>query len=160
MLQTNRGVSTMHYLNVVAGTHQFLTLRPPLVGPTDWMFEDAALALAMDSIYFVTELTEYVPRSGDPQEAARYMRTAVRMRLSDFLVDGFVHVPHGSNPIQRLNQVHNPFIALTVVSVMGPEEQFATSFLAANRRYVSAFQQIIGELQPPKELSADEHART
>ena len=160
LLRTNSGVSTMHYLNVAASTNPFLTLRPPLACSQDWMFDDAALALSMDSILFVTELSEYLPRPGDPREASRFQRVPIRLRLADFVVDGHIHVPNGSNPIHRLNQDRHPFIALTVVSVMGPEQQFATSFLAANRRYITAVQQIIGELEAPKETDALEHARS
>lgn len=160
MLRTNSGVSTMHYLNVAAATYPFLTLRPPLTRSPDWMFDDAALAVAMDSVLFVTEMSEYVPRPGDPREAAQFQRVPIRMRLADFVVDGFMHVPRGSNPIYRLNQDRHAFIALTVVSVIGPAEQFAASFLAANRRYINAVQQIIGEFEAPKEISALGRART
>ena len=159
-LHTNDGVSTMHYLNVAAAMQPFLGLRPPLTCAQDWMFDDSSLAVAMDSILFVTELSEYVPRPGDPREAAQFQRIPIRLRLSDFIVDGHIHVPNGSNPIQRLNQDRHAFIALTVVSVMGPQEQFATSFLAANRRYITAVQQIIGELEAPREIDAKVHARS
>lgn len=159
-LQTNSGVSTMHYLNVAAATGPFLTLRPPLTCSQDWMFDDSPLAVAMDSILFVTESSEYAPRPGDSREAARFQRVPIRLRLADHIVDGHMHVPSGSNPIHRLNQDRHAFIALTVVSVMGPQEQFATSFLAANRHYITAVQQIIGELEAPKEIDALEHARS
>ena len=159
-LRTNSGVSTMHYLNVAATTHPFLSLRPPLACSQDWMFEDSTLAVAMDSILFVTELSEYQPSAGDAREAAQFERVPIRLRLSDFVIDGHIHVPRGSNPIHRLNQDRHPFIAMTVVSVMGPREQFATSFLAASRRHVTAIQPILGEPGPPKEIDVPHHARS
>jgi hypothetical protein len=159
-LQTNSGISTTHYLNVAAATHRFLPLRPPLTCSQDWVFDDATLAVAMDSILFVTEMSKYEPRPGDPQKAAQFQRVPVRLRLAGFVVDGHVYVPKGTNPLHRLNQDRHPFFALTVVSVMGPREQFATSYLAAHRRHVAAIQQILGELEPPRKIDTLEHARS
>jgi len=159
-LRTNRGISTMHYLNVAATTNPFLSLRPPLFCSGDWMFGDSILAVAMDSILFVTESSEYQPRPGNEREASRFKRVPIRMRLANYVIDGHIHVPPGSNPIARINQDRHAFIAMTVVSVMGPQEQFATSFLAANRRYITAIQQILGELEVPKEIEVPVQARS
>jgi len=160
LIHTNSGVSTMHYLNVASATHDFLTLHPPLACSPDWMFENGTTAVATDSVLFVVELTDYVPRPGDPHEAAQFRRFPVRLRLADYIVDGFVHVAPGMQPITRINQDRHPFIALTVVSVLGPEEQFAVPFLAANRSYITAVQEIARELENPAEALMPEHARS
>jgi len=144
-IHTNSGVSTMHYLNVAASVQEFLTLHPPLTCSSHWMLDEGPLAVAVDSILFAVERSEFTPRPGDPREAAQFQRTAIRLRLADHVVDGFMHVPPGADPINRLNQNRHPFVALTVVSVMGPHEQFAASFLAANRRYITAVQEIAAE---------------
>jgi hypothetical protein len=158
MIHTNSGVSTMHYLNVTASAQEFLILHPPLACSADWMFDTGPAAVAMDSILFVVETSEFVPRPGDPREAAQFKRRPIRLRLADHLVDGFMHVPPGADPIHRLNQNRHPFVALTVVSVMGPHEQFASSFLAANRRYVTAVQEIAGEQEAPLEMHVVDRA--
>lgn len=158
MLHISSGVSTMHYLNVMSSTQNFLTLRPPLVCSKDWVFEDGPLAVAMDSILFAVELSEFVPKPGDPREAAQFRRVPIRLRLAEYVVDGFIHVPPGANTISRINQNRHQFIALTVVSVMGPDQQFAASFLAANRRYITAVQEIATELKAPEEVLAVDRA--
>lgn len=160
MIRTNSGVSTMHYLNVAASTHDFLTLHPPLACSADWLFEDGPTAVATDSILFVTELSDFTPRPGDPREAAQFRRVPVRLRLADHIVDGFVHVAPGVQPIARITGDRHPFMALTVASVMGPETQFAAPFLAANRRYITAVQEIARELEAPAGVLVPDHARS
>lgn len=158
LLRTSTGISTMHYLNVVSTTQKCLTLRPPLVCSHDWLSEDGLLAVATDSILFVVELSEFVPRPGDPQEAAQFQRAAVRLLLADYIIDGFVHVPPGGTPISRVSQDPHPFIAMTSVSVIGPDEQFTAPFMAACHRNIVAVQEIVQGLEEPEELHAVEFA--
>lgn len=158
LLRTSSGVSTMHYLNVVSTTQSFLTLRPPLVCSHDWLSEDGPLAVATDSILFAVELSEFVPRPGDPHEAAQFRRAAVRLRLADFIVDGFVHVPPGGTPVSRVVQDRHPFIAMTSVSVIGPEESFTAPFMAASHRHIIGVQEIARQAELQEELHEVDHA--
>jgi len=159
-LNTSGGVSTMHYLNVVSTSQSFLTLQPPLTCPHDWLSPDEPAAIATDSILFVAELTSFIPRPGDPHEAAQFQRKPVRLRLDQYVVDGFVHVAPGGNVISRLNHDRHPFLALTSVSVIGPEDEMAMSFIAANRRYIAAVQQIAPEMEVPEQIEALDRAES
>jgi len=98
-LTTSSGTSTMHYLNVISSSQNFLQIKPPVTCTGNWRFEDAPLAVATDSILFVTELAECVPTPGDPHAAARFKRARIRLRLDEYDIDGYVHVPPGGDPI-------------------------------------------------------------
>ena len=53
------------------------------------------------------------PEPGDPHAAARFKRARIRLRLDEYDIDGYVHVPPGGDPVARLNQDRHTFIALT-----------------------------------------------
>ena len=154
VLHTSTGVSTLHYLNVIATSQNFLMLEPPLVCEPDWLDRDAALSIAMESILFVVELSEFVPPPGNPHEAALFKRTPVRMRLADFVVDGYVHVAPGADAIARLNQDRHPFVALTAVTAIGPHEEYTVPFMAIASRYIAAVQRIAQEFDLVDEAHA------
>lgn len=160
LLNTSAGVSTMHYLNVVSTSQSFLTLQPPLACPHDWLSPDEPAAIATDSILFVAELTAFVSPTGTPREAAQFRRTPVRLRLAEYVVDGFVHVAPGSSAISRLHQDRHPFLALTSVSVLGPEDEMTAPFIAANRRYIAAVQEIAQEMEIPVAVGAVDRAES
>jgi hypothetical protein len=130
----------MHYLNVISSSQNFLQIKPPVTCTGNWRFEDAPLAVATDSILFVTELAECVPTPGDPHAAARFKRARIRLRLDEYDIDGYVHVPPGGDPIARLNQDRHTFIALTAVTVVGPDTELTAPFLAACRTEILAMQ--------------------
>jgi len=158
MLQTSAGISTMHYLNVLSTSQELVTVKPPLACPDGWLSPDGPAAIATDAILFVVELSEFVPRPGDPREAAQFRRVPVRLRLGPFVVEGFVHVAPGGDVISRLLQTRHPFLALTSVSVMGPESELTAPFIAANRRYIAAVQEIPLGTDPPHEVHAVDRA--
>ena len=139
-LRTNPRVSTLHYLNVTAMSQSFIVLHPPIEPSSGWNIAEGALALSIDSVLFATEVSEYIPLPGDPAAAAEYERCAIRLNVGDYAVEGFLHVPRGSNPFARLNQDRHTFFALSAVSVMGPDAQFAAPFLAIKRSEVIAIQ--------------------
>jgi hypothetical protein len=140
-LRTSAGISTLHYLNVMSTTQKFITLRPPLVCSEDWSSEKGPLAFSTDSILFVVELSDFLPPRGVPQEAAQYQRSPVRVRIAEFIIDGFVHVQPGKTPISRVIQDPHPFIALTSVEVSGPGGPFEVPFMAACHRHIVAVQE-------------------
>ena len=98
--------------------------------------------MAINSVLFVQEVSEYKPVPGDPAAAAAYERRAIRLSVGDYAVEGFLHVPRGANPMARLNQDVHAFFALSSVSVLGPNVQFAAPFLAIKRSKVLAFQAV------------------
>jgi hypothetical protein len=132
---------TLDEINVVART--FVTLHEPQVGATDW-FSENPLCVRRSSILFVQELSNPPRRSGSSAHGA-YTRAALRLRVGAFHVEGFVHVPRGGTALKRLNQGNHSFISLTSVSVLGPDWQFATPFLAVNLDHVQAAQELVPE---------------
>jgi hypothetical protein len=138
----NSRVATLRYLNVTAATQNFIVMSAPIEPSEGWNIVDGALALAVDSLLFVQELTVCAPFPSDRAAAAMYERCAIRLAVGDYAVEGYLHMPPGGNPISRLNQNTHPFFALSSVSVIGPETQFAAPFLAVKRSEVIALQAV------------------
>jgi hypothetical protein len=141
-LPVGQGSSTMHRLNVVAASQKFLQLQSPVVCTPKCVFQEGALSVVIDSIVFVTEVAECVPVPREPQAAARFRRARVILLLEDYLVEGYVHVPPGGDPIVRLNQDRHKFIALTSVTVKTADEEFSAPFMALNGSKLLAIQEI------------------
>jgi hypothetical protein len=149
----------MHYLNVMSTNQSFLTLRPPLVCWDDsWDSEEGPLAISTDSILFVVELSKFRPNNGESLDVGEFIRAMVRLKLADYIIEGFVHVPLGGTPISRVIQDRHPFIALTDVSVSGPGGSFEVPFLAVCHQQINAVQEIQQASDPEKELQAVECA--
>jgi len=157
-LRTNENVSTLHYLNVAAMSRNFLVMQPPITPSKGWNISEGAIALSISTVLFAQELSEYVPVAGDPVAAAEYERCAVRLNVGDYAVEGFLHLPHGADPITRLNQDPHAFFALSSASVMGPDSQFAAAFLAVKRSEVIAVQAI--EIDATLDASAEPEMTT
>ena len=158
LLLANPHVSTLHYLNVTAVSQSFVVMHPPIEPSSGWNIAEGALALSIDTVLFVQEVSEYPRIPGDPVVAADYERCAIRMNVGDYAVEGFLHLPLGSNPIARLNQDRHAFFALSAVSVMGPDAQFAAPFLAINRSEVIAIQTVRNDTLLDKSVDAESAA--
>ena len=148
-LPVGAGATTMRRLNVVSATQKFLQLRPPVLCTPECVFRDGPLSVVIDSIVFVTEVAEFVPVPEEPQAAARFRRARVILLLKDYLIEGFVHVPPGGDPIVRLNQDRHKFIALTSVTVKTADQEFSVPFMALNGSELLAIQEI--EYEEPLE---------
>ena len=140
-LRTNRGVSTLHYLNVLSSSNDFVVVHEPVEADSRLMLDRSDVAVAVDSVLLVQELTERKPTPGDPAAAARYQRSPVRLRVGDYSLEGFIHHPPGVDPISRVNTDRQPFFAMSSVSVMGPHLQTSAAFLAVRRSEVLLVQQ-------------------
>ena len=132
---------TLDEINVVA--RNFVTLHTPEVVASDW-FRKSPLCVRRSSILFMHELSNPPKRSGQAAHGS-FTRAALRLRVGPFNVEGFAHVPRGGNALNRLNQGGHSFISLTSVSVLGPDWQFATPFLAVNLDHVLAAQELVPE---------------
>lgn len=135
----NPRIATLLYLNITAATQHFIVMSPPIEPSEGWNIADGALAVSIDSVLFVQELTS-CDYPSDRAAAALYERCAIRLSVGEYAVEGYLHMPPGSNPISRLNQNNHPFFALSAVSVVGPDTQFAAPFLAIKRSEVIALQ--------------------
>lgn len=142
LIRTNPNVSTLHYLNVAAMSRSFVVVHPPIETSQGWNVADGSLALSISSVLFAQEISEYTPVPGDLAAAAQYQRCPIRLNVGEYAAEGFLHIPPGGNPMDRLNQDRHEFFALSSVSVVGPELQFAAPFLAVRRSQVIATQAI------------------
>ena len=138
LLRVSVLLRTHDQLNKVADA--FLTVHSPVLDGTRWSIADGPLSVNKANILFLAELSD--PSGGQPEKFVNCTRAAVRLRVGAFDIEGFVHVsPRGDgDPLLRFNQDIHPFIALTSVSVVGADKQFASSFLAVKRSHILAVQ--------------------
>lgn len=119
---------------------KFVSLFEPEAVGTTWNFDPGELAINRTSILFVQELSN--PPRHKKQFAGVYSRTSIKLRVGEHHIEGFLHVPPGGDCLKRLSQNNHPFVSLTSVSVVGPDTQFATPFLAVNREHILMAQEI------------------
>lgn len=131
---------TLDRLNLLH--HAFVTIENPRVVAGDWSIEPGTLLLNTSCILFVVELSSRRLEVCDAGEAARFSRSAVRLQVGDYEIQGFLHVPGKGRPLIRLKQDRHAFLAVTSASVVGPDTAFASSFLAVNRAHVLAAQEL------------------
>jgi hypothetical protein len=136
---------TLDDLNVVS--KRFITIHSPQCVTGDWQPGAGPLAVNKNSILFVRELSAPPPMSGG--RFGNFTRAPVHLRVKDFEVEGFVHVPPGGVPMKRLDQDTHAFVSLTTVLVIGPDAEETTSFLAVNRNCITVAQVI----DPDEEFS-------
>lgn len=105
-------------------------------------FEPGPLDIQKDSILFLTETSDCRATGDLRVERSHFVRTAVRLKIGDFDIRGFLHIRGLRDPVMWFGQVRHPFIALTAASVVGPETEFATAFIAINLRHVVAAQSL------------------
>lgn len=129
---------TLDDLNMVS--KRFVTLHAPKSLTGAWQPGPAPLAINKDAILFVRELSAPPPIPGS--QFGRFTRAPVRLRVRNFEIEGFVHVPPGGAAMKRLDQDNHPFISLTTVLVTGPDEPSTTPFLAVNRAHITTAQVI------------------
>lgn len=137
---------TLDELNLAA--HKFLTIRASEVNLPGDSFEGGLVGINKDSILFVTEIAACGPRTDHRVERSHYRRSAVRLRVGEFDIQGFLHVRGLRDPLVWLSQNRQPFVALTSASVIGPSAEFATSFIAVNPRHVLAAQDVTPGEEP------------
>jgi hypothetical protein len=123
-------------LNVVA--RNFVTVHRPIFLSGRWARGDGPINVNKLSIEFVRELPGCPPPPGNLRISTRFTRSPVELLFEHYAVQGFLHVPPGGDPMARLNQREQAFVALTSASVLGPEEEFAAPFLAVNPIHVLA----------------------
>ena len=140
----NANLRTLDYLNV---PHKFVTVDATEIGLSGWSFDTGIISINKELTLFAMELQNQVMMTDARVEAHHYSREAVRLRLADFDIQGYMHVRGMTDPMMRLSQNKQPFIALTSVSVVGDEAEYATSFLAVNPLHITAAQNIRQDTQ-------------
>jgi len=128
---------TLDELNV---TTEFLSVRRPVTLRRSWEVAEENLAIHKSSILFVHECGPSPPLDGG--DFGRFARASVRLKIDDFTVHGFVHVPPGGSPLKRFENQRHPFVALTSALIAGDQIEVVVPFLAVNRLRVAAIQEL------------------
>ncbi len=146
-LTTGKQIRTLDDLNMFS--RKFLRVDEAEIASSAWTFSPGTIGINTSSILFVIERSKFKRKSDKRVEAARFNRAAVMLRVGQFDIQGFVHVPGRGDILTRLNRDKYPFIALTSASVMGPDSEIAAPFLAVNRSHIMAAQEINQEEVEP-----------
>ena len=154
LLLISQLVRTLDDLNMAVKA--FLTVHSPVLDGIGWSFPDSPLSVNKSNILFLAELSS--PDTGQSEKFVDFTRSAVRLRVGAFDIEGFVHVPPRSDPLLRFNQDTHPFIALTSVSVVGPDTRFEASFLALKRSHILAVQPM--DHEAPELVAVSESSET
>ena len=155
LMNVSLGARTLDELNLTA--RAFLTLTSPLLVTGSWTLDEAPLIVNKASVLFVLEIPEIgatLGRGEDDPELRRFARAAVRLRVREYAVEGYVHTGPGGSALTRLNQSAHPFIALQSATVIGPGMDFSTPFLAVNRVQVLSAQELFSVNAVPEEVAA------
>jgi hypothetical protein len=136
-LDVHPNVRTLDHLNL---GQRFLRIEATEWNADRWSLERGQVGISKDQILFLTELSDTLPAAEARIEAQQLTREAVSLSVGDCEVKGYMHVPGLLDPVMRLNQSRELFLALTAASVVGPDFEIATSFLALNPTHIAAVQ--------------------
>lgn len=137
-LRISPKLRTLDDLNLVA--RRFVNLHDATSVTTNWKLGRGMLAVNKASILFVREVAPPPPRPSG--QFGSYSRASVKLCLKGYEIEGFVHVPAGGVVMKRLDQGNHPFISLTDVLIVGEDEQRTAPFVAVNRNFITAAQEI------------------
>lgn len=140
-------VRTLDELNVP--THKFLIVDAPEICLPGCCFDGGAVGINKDSVLFVTEQRDCHLTTDHRVERSHFVRMPIRLRLGQFDIQGFLHIRGLRDPLIWFSQTRQLFLALTAASVVGPDSEFATAFIAVNPRHVLAIQGMRAEEPAP-----------
>lgn len=148
VLRTSPMLRVLDDINVMS--RNFITLHSPVTYTEDWPDDGGPLAVNRSSVLFVVELEPPPPRPGGPMagELTRFTRAPLRLRVGEFTIEGFVHVPPGGNAMSRLYQDSRPFLAVTSARIQGPSVEDEIGFVAVHRSHVLAAQVLAAPATP------------
>jgi len=155
LLNISLGGRTLDELNLEA--RSFLTLATPRVVSGSWELAEGPIAVNKASILMVLEIPDLgvsLGRTDEDPELHRFGRAAIRLRVREYAVEGYVHTGAGGSSLLRLNQTAHRFIALQSALVTGPGTDFSTSFLAINRAHVLSAQEMFSVNLVAEEVAA------
>jgi hypothetical protein len=155
LLNISLGARTLDELNL--SSRSFLTLSTPRLIGGSLELIDGPIALNKASILFVLEIPDLgasLGRTDDDPELHRFGRAAIRLRVNEYVVEGYVHTGPGGSPLMRLHQSAHPFIALQSAVVTGPGNDFGAPFLAINRAHILSAQEMFSVNLVAEEVTA------
>ncbi len=125
---------TLDDLNFISKA--FVLLHQANSGATGWDLPDGPMAINKSSILFVVE--DRPLERGPARTLVQQATDKVTLRVGDFLLEGTVTFPAGGTALTSLDAAAHPFVALTDTRIQGPEGEQRASFVAVNRRHVTA----------------------
>ena len=155
LLNISLGARTLDELNL--GARSFLNLATPQVISGSWDLIEGPVAISKASVLFLLEIPDLgasLGRTDEDPELRRFGRAAIRLKVREYAVEGYVHTGPGGSSLTRLNQSAHPFIALQSAIVVGPGADFSTSFLAINRAHVLSAQEMFSVNLVAEEVAA------
>jgi hypothetical protein len=133
-------VRTLDDLNI--GGKPFIILNDPEFTGSIGSFQKSPVSINKRSILFVQELSAPPQKVATQVTHGQFARASLQLQVSEYKIEGFLHVAPGGSPMLRLNQVTHDFISLTSVSVLGPDAHFAAPFMAIQRHHIMAAQEL------------------
>ena len=155
LLNISLGARTLDELNL--GARSFLTLATPQLVAGSWELLEGPVAINKASVLLVLEIPDLgvsLERTDEEPELRRFGRAAIRLRVREYAVEGYVHTGPGGSSLTRMNQSAHPFIALQSAIVTGSGVDFSTSFLAINRAHILSAQEMFSVNLVAEEVAA------
>ncbi len=154
LLTVSLGMRTQDELNIAA--RPFLTLASGSVYSGRSALAEGTLSISKAAILFAFELPDLgspLAATTDGPALGRFARAVLRLQVGDFAIEGYAHAAQGGDALSRLNQVRQPFMALSPASLEGAGVKGAMPFVAINRQHVIAAQEILSIHALPEDPS-------
>lgn len=138
-LPVNPDSRTLDWINREGG---YLSIVAESLKLPDCNLEPGEMAVNSASVIFVAERTLGSPRTDRRVEATHFRRCAVTLRVADCDIHGYVHVRDTMGIVRHLTRAAGPFFAVTAASIVGPDFELITNFVAVNASHVVAIQSV------------------
>jgi len=135
----NPSARTLDWLNREGA---FLSIRAETLDIPDCILQPGDLAMNRPSVVFVAERDLGGPKTDKRIEASHFRRCAITVRAGDCDIHGFIHVRDKMDIVRHLSTNSGPFFAITAASIVGPDFELVTNFVAVNVSHVVAVQSV------------------
>ena len=135
----NRDARTLDWLNREGG---FLSVSADSLDLPDCNLLPGHLAMNKPSVIFVAEQGFNSPKTDKRVEATHFRRCATTVRAGDCDIHGYIHVRDKVDIVRHLSRAAGPFFAMTSASIVGPDFELVTNFVAVNAMHVVAVQAV------------------
>jgi len=156
LLTLSLGQRTLDELNLA--DRPLLVLEEPVVQSGRAGLVEGTLAVSKSAIFFAAEIDAVGASlsTGTPEPAPKQaFRTLLRLRVSEYTLEGYMHMPPGISFINRMSQARRRFVALTSVSIDGPGVSGVAHFVAANWAHVLSAQEVMSIETIPEDTAAE-----
>jgi hypothetical protein len=146
LLTLSLGQRTLDELNLA--DRPLLVLEEPVVHSGRAGLVEGTLAVSKSAILFTVEIDAVGAdlHGGTPEpeaEPKQAFRSLLRLRIGEYTLEGYMHMPPGISFINRMSQARRRFVALTSASIDGPGVSGVAHFVAANWAHVLSAQEVL-----------------